>query len=154
MAVNVQSTISVILGQNTIQLITSQSLFTVLDTSQSLFGEVLGKTHVVEHITGKAEIRISRLENVMQGYIPTPSLKTRNLGWIPPGGWGVLNFYVRRTPLSGVLSTILCEETEVAVLSLNNTLISDKHTPAPREEYQYSSRPMSSFFLMESIGYT
>ena len=51
-------TISVASGRNTIHLITSHSLVTVSDISQSLFGEVLGKNEVDR--TGKAEI--SRLE--------------------------------------------------------------------------------------------
>ena len=38
---NAQSTISLIWGRNTIHQITNQNLFTIPDTSQSLFGQVL-----------------------------------------------------------------------------------------------------------------
>ena len=46
MVFNAQSTVSVIAVRNTINLFKSQSLFTVPDISQSLFGDVLEEKKV------------------------------------------------------------------------------------------------------------
>ena len=85
MVLNAQSTISVISSQNRINKITSQSLFTVPDISQSFFGvwgvwgrgggKKMKQTELGRHkLVGYRPWQLAKHNYVMQGYnyIPTP----------------------------------------------------------------------------------